>query len=414
MIRCPGRFRAANSGFPWFASVRRGPLISTFTARFIINTTMLVLTTTQQQHHQLHDNDCSTTMNPAAEQQQQQQQDDNEQLAELGDYDVLCGRHKAAFNNTGNRRFRITVSLSLACFMKATSRKDKNTVIKSILKIVQGNGGRFLEYDGKMNQFIELTAKKAHMKVGHALRDMALASRKEIVVVVSESNSNNNYQHNHHHQANNTTAAAANSTTNRFQVVSASNATPTDPFAQQHDEEEQPVPMDPWDLLESSAVVPTAASTNELGFDASSSPDDADHDMDMLQWLVGESDGLLQHHQFADAAVATATAELPAGAATDFLQHHQQSSMAPVPPPPNPHPVQEYYYQERPQTIATTTTIEPIPLDSSVHNNGNNNIKEIDDDDNELRGSFVLDNSLLQWLVGESNDVLSERFFEMV
>lgn len=90
---------------------------------------------------------------------------------------MLCGRNKDAFNNGGNKRFRVTVSLYLDCFMGAKSRKEKNTVIKSILKIVESNGGKFLEFKKNLG-LVELSTKKAHTKVGHALRDMALAARK--------------------------------------------------------------------------------------------------------------------------------------------------------------------------------------------------------------------------------------------
>jgi hypothetical protein len=96
---------------------------------------------------------------------------------ELGQYDIICGRSKLAFNNVGNRRFRVTVSLSLDRYMSAATRKETSNVIKSVAEIVRGNGGRFLKPrpDGT---WVDLEEKHVHEKVGHALRDAA-ALRKE-------------------------------------------------------------------------------------------------------------------------------------------------------------------------------------------------------------------------------------------
>lgn len=90
-------------------------------------------------------------------------------ILEIGKYDVLCGRHKAAFNNVGNRRFRITVALALDRYMAATTRRDKTAVIKSVTLLVQHNGGHFLQFLHGM--WMELNQDQAHKKVAHAMRD---------------------------------------------------------------------------------------------------------------------------------------------------------------------------------------------------------------------------------------------------
>jgi hypothetical protein len=92
----------------------------------------------------------------------------------IGSFDVLCGRDKNAFNNAGNRRFRDLVSQSLECYMQASSRTEKSTVIRSVVERVRHLGGRFLQEDRSTHRCIELDDKKAHEKTGHALRDMAL------------------------------------------------------------------------------------------------------------------------------------------------------------------------------------------------------------------------------------------------
>jgi hypothetical protein len=99
-------------------------------------------------------------------------------VEEIGLFDVLCGRDKNAFNNTGNRRFRVSVSLALERYINAPTRKDKSIVIKSVVTMVRNNGGRFLQesvnkHDGTVT-YVELNDKRCHEKSGHALRDMAL------------------------------------------------------------------------------------------------------------------------------------------------------------------------------------------------------------------------------------------------
>jgi hypothetical protein len=155
--------------------------------------------------------------------------------------------------------------------MQTKSRKEKNTVIKSILKIVQGNGGRFLEYKRNVG-FIELTPKKAHMKVGHALRDMALASRKTFP------------------------DPAVPTTTTKLAVSAdmdssgSTTSVSSMPINNSIGDSEQPLdPLDSLDLLES---IPA---DEFIRNDEPPLPElSEDTEIDMLQWLVGESNGLLQ------------------------------------------------------------------------------------------------------------------------
>ena len=93
----------------------------------------------------------------------------------LGPYDILCGRHKDAFNNVGNRRFRVTVSLWFSRYTSASSRLQKSFIIQSIHDTTRQAGGRFLKRRGRVYQ--ELNQKQVHEKIGHALRDMALSKK---------------------------------------------------------------------------------------------------------------------------------------------------------------------------------------------------------------------------------------------
>jgi hypothetical protein len=99
------------------------------------------------------------------------------ELNSLGLYDVICGRHKTAFDNIGNRRFRVLVALAHDRYTSTSTRAHKSAVIKSIVDSVHTGGGRFLQRYG--SAWVELDEKQTHDKVGHALRDMAVATKEK-------------------------------------------------------------------------------------------------------------------------------------------------------------------------------------------------------------------------------------------
>jgi hypothetical protein len=94
----------------------------------------------------------------------------------MGSYDIICGRCKEAFNNVGNRRFRVTIDLYLDEYLKTSSKKEKGKLIVSILRYLrQQIGVRFLKpVKGRSDEYIELGEPEAREKVGHALRDLAV------------------------------------------------------------------------------------------------------------------------------------------------------------------------------------------------------------------------------------------------
>jgi len=101
--------------------------------------------------------------------------DNHKGETKIGPYDVLCGRSKLSFNNTGNRRFRVTVALNLERYLKALTRQGKTNVIISVADQVRQNGGRFLKWNRRTKDWELLDDKRVRGKVGHALRDMATA-----------------------------------------------------------------------------------------------------------------------------------------------------------------------------------------------------------------------------------------------
>jgi hypothetical protein len=112
----------------------------------------------------------------------QHDDDDNDKAttssdARLGPYDVICGRHKSAFNNVGNRRMRATISMYIDRFVASRSRREKASYITTVQDIFEASGGRFLKWCNQAQSFVSLDQKKAYDKIGHAFRDMVAASR---------------------------------------------------------------------------------------------------------------------------------------------------------------------------------------------------------------------------------------------
>jgi hypothetical protein len=93
----------------------------------------------------------------------------------LRSYDILCGRCKNSFNHVGTRRFRVTIDLNLQRYLDARSRPEKGALIVSIVRMLRNCGARFLKKTDE--GFVELNEKQAREKVGHALRDMAVAKQ---------------------------------------------------------------------------------------------------------------------------------------------------------------------------------------------------------------------------------------------
>lgn len=56
---------------------------------------------------------------------------------DVGPYDVLCGRHRLSFNNIGNRRFRVTISLFLDRYMEAPTRQEKSLIVLTVAATVK-------------------------------------------------------------------------------------------------------------------------------------------------------------------------------------------------------------------------------------------------------------------------------------
>lgn len=104
--------------------------------------------------------------------------------SDLGPYDIVCGRCVNAYNNIGNRRFRVTIRLNLETYQGLESRHARSQLFVSLVRFLKNEVGvRFFKpiHDKQLNRegqwYIEMTENEARDKVGHAFRDMARTSK---------------------------------------------------------------------------------------------------------------------------------------------------------------------------------------------------------------------------------------------
>ncbi|CAJ1931628.1 unnamed protein product [Cylindrotheca closterium] len=105
----------------------------------------------------------------------------NDVPADVRPYDILCGRSKTCFNNIGNRRFRITISMNLKKYDSLPNRTERGKFIFTLAQTLQEDAGfRFVRIS-KKNGRVELTNEEIRAKIGHALRDLSKAQAEATV-----------------------------------------------------------------------------------------------------------------------------------------------------------------------------------------------------------------------------------------
>jgi hypothetical protein len=93
---------------------------------------------------------------------------------EIRPYDIMCGRSKNCFNNIGNRRFRITISMNVKKYDAIRSRNERSKFIVAMAHTLKHEVGfRFLR-NKKGGEQVELTTEEIRAKIGHALRDLSI------------------------------------------------------------------------------------------------------------------------------------------------------------------------------------------------------------------------------------------------
>jgi hypothetical protein len=84
-------------------------------------------------------------------------------------YTVLCGQGKEYFNNVGNRRFRVIVSMYLERYSLSETKTEKSAIVTDVMSIMRGAGGGFCKLDKRI--WYEVGDVAAREKVGSYFRD---------------------------------------------------------------------------------------------------------------------------------------------------------------------------------------------------------------------------------------------------
>jgi len=89
----------------------------------------------------------------------------------LRKHDVLLGRGKRSNNHSGNIYFRKLVSEIANRYKKCTTRTQKTSIAKDIVRTIHLRGGRFLSSNHDSETYKEVTGRVLWRKTSQALRD---------------------------------------------------------------------------------------------------------------------------------------------------------------------------------------------------------------------------------------------------
>ena len=86
-------------------------------------------------------------------------------------FNILLGRGKTPFNHEGNQWFRGFIASKVRKYMDLETKNQKTLMVDSEYAAILKAGGRFMEYDSTINDWVPVSHMHARAKVGHALRD---------------------------------------------------------------------------------------------------------------------------------------------------------------------------------------------------------------------------------------------------
>ena len=92
----------------------------------------------------------------------------DESIYILGPHDVILGRGVPKMKHPGNIKLRGYVE-DFCNIYESTDKNEKKHVAKNIVKLIQRDGGRFIN-DGEFG-LVEASEEIAYQKVSHAFRD---------------------------------------------------------------------------------------------------------------------------------------------------------------------------------------------------------------------------------------------------
>jgi hypothetical protein len=114
---------------------------------------------------------------------------------EPGEMDIMCGRGSANGNREGNNAFTEIIQANLHLYLKASSRVGKTAVVAEILDRMHSSGARFLKKDVNSQRWRQMNRGQAHVKIGHAIRDMIRHHGKDVSTLRDRINRSNEKFH---------------------------------------------------------------------------------------------------------------------------------------------------------------------------------------------------------------------------
>lgn len=91
-----------------------------------------------------------------------------------GPYDVICQRGSPSFKHEGNITFRKLIAKCYGEYLSCNTKLSKTIAISAIIEKVRrlSPKGGFIKFHKKKDCWVEVGDRKAHEKVGHALREI--------------------------------------------------------------------------------------------------------------------------------------------------------------------------------------------------------------------------------------------------
>eukprot|EP00548_Thalassiothrix_antarctica_P006351 CAMPEP_0194146226 /NCGR_PEP_ID=MMETSP0152-20130528/20465_1 /TAXON_ID=1049557 /ORGANISM="Thalassiothrix antarctica, Strain L6-D1" /LENGTH=571 /DNA_ID=CAMNT_0038846705 /DNA_START=31 /DNA_END=1746 /DNA_ORIENTATION=+ len=91
---------------------------------------------------------------------------------------IVSGRGPKIYKHEGNVKFRKLIEQCVPLY-RSCSKTEKSTTIDKMVKKINSEGMKFMEYNKKEEEWRELTNDESRRKVGHGFRDFVLIERRQ-------------------------------------------------------------------------------------------------------------------------------------------------------------------------------------------------------------------------------------------
>lgn len=91
--------------------------------------------------------------------------------------DVLCGRGMHHFKHPGNQSLHGLIVLYIDKYLQCERKRDKTTIVRTVMKAIFNDGRRFLKYDSSSKSWYDGGLATAKTRVGVAFRDAKVPNK---------------------------------------------------------------------------------------------------------------------------------------------------------------------------------------------------------------------------------------------